>query len=57
MLCDSSKTENYCMSGPVKFYKNRKSTILSETIHNSSRETLTMLMKSFACLGAFLMHN
>jgi len=28
--------------------KNQKSTILLETIHNPSRETLTMLMRSFA---------
>ena len=28
--------------------KNRKSTILSETVHNPSSVTLTMLMNSFA---------
>ena len=46
MLCDSSKTENYCKSGPVKFDESRKLTILSETIHNPSRVKLTVMMKS-----------
>jgi len=37
--------------------KNRESTILSETIHNPTRVTLTYLMSSFAWIGAFLMDN
>ena len=37
------------------FTKNRESTILSETIHNTSRVTLTILMRCFAWLGALLM--
>ena len=57
MLHDSSKTENYCRSGPVKFHENLDLTFLSETIHNPSAVTLTMFIRSFALLGAFLMNN
>ena len=52
MLHDSSKTENYCRSD-----ENLDLTILSETIHNPSGVTLTMFMRSFVLLGAFLMNN
>ena len=37
--------------------KNWKSEILSETIHNPSRVTLSILMMSLAWLGAFLMDS
>ena len=57
MLHDSSKTENYCRSGPVKFHENLDLTFLSETIHNPSAVTLTMFIRSFALLGAFMMNN
>ena len=41
----------------MKFDEKSKIDNSKEIIHNRSRVTLTMLMKSFACLGAFLMHN
>ena len=47
------------IAGPdlCNFTKNRDLTILSETIHNPSGVTLTMFIRSFALLGAFLMNN
>ena len=57
MFCDSSKLKIIACPDLSNLTKNRKSTILSETIHNPFRVTLTILMRSFASLGAFLMHN
>ena len=48
MLFASSKTENYCRGGPVKFDEKSKIDNSKEIIHNPSRVTLTMLMSSFA---------